>query len=248
MHQPIDRRAVRLIKTSLILLAIALVISLLVVACTFLQPRATPVDPRPAPLPPASASPSSHSPSIDPPGPSSAAPTSAPAAQLRVIHTPAIVIDDMALKPGQCAVRYLDKKNGLVLPDPMCTPGAIDPAVTQENIASTICVAGYTKTVRPSSSATNKLKAVSYDAYGLAYDKNIEFDHHVPLTLGGASSMSNLWVQPNYEGAESFHNKKDAVEVRVNKAVCRGDVALAEAQLAIATDWTTAEKKLGLKP
>lgn len=233
-----------LFRISLILLAITVVISLLVVGYVFLQTRQTSVDPRPTPLPPISASPSSTS----SPEPSNPVPTSAPAAQLRVIHTPAIVIDDMALKHGQCKVRYLDKKNGMVLPDPLCTPGAIDPAVTQQNIHETICVAGYTKTVRPSSSATNKLKALSYDAYGLAYDKNIEFDHHVPLTLGGASSMSNLWVQPNYEGAESFHNKKDTLEVRLNKAVCRGDVTLADAQLAIATDWTTAEKKLGLTP
>lgn len=35
------------------------------------------------------------------------------------------------------------------LPIHSATPGAIDPIVTQENIGSTICVVGYTKTVRP---------------------------------------------------------------------------------------------------
>jgi hypothetical protein len=36
------------------------------------------------------------------------------------------------------------------LPDPWCTPGAIDPAVTQENLQETICVPDYSKSVRPS--------------------------------------------------------------------------------------------------
>src|SRR5579872_5329391 len=44
------------------------------------------------------------------------------------------------------------EKNGL--PDPTCTPGSIDPAVTQATILSTICVNGYTKTVRPPVSYT----------------------------------------------------------------------------------------------
>ena len=35
------------------------------------------------------------------------------------------------------------------LPDPVDTPGAINPKVTQDNIHQTICVQGWTKTVRP---------------------------------------------------------------------------------------------------
>jgi hypothetical protein len=44
------------------------------------------------------------------------------------------------------------------LPNPNLTPGAIDPAIAQENIQSTVCVKGYTKTVRPGAHYTNKLK------------------------------------------------------------------------------------------
>ena len=36
-----------------------------------------------------------------------------------------------------------------IIPDPRFTPGAINPDVTQENIDSTICVPGFTKTIRP---------------------------------------------------------------------------------------------------
>jgi hypothetical protein len=34
-------------------------------------------------------------------------------------------------------------------PDPACTPGSFDPAVTQADLASTICTSGYTAKVRP---------------------------------------------------------------------------------------------------
>lgn len=35
------------------------------------------------------------------------------------------------------------------LPDPACTPGAVDPRVTQNNISATICKRGYSTSVRP---------------------------------------------------------------------------------------------------
>jgi len=44
------------------------------------------------------------------------------------------------------------------LPDPMLTPGAINAEVTQANIHQTVCVKGYTKTIRPPAHFTNKLK------------------------------------------------------------------------------------------
>lgn len=35
------------------------------------------------------------------------------------------------------------------LPDPVRTPGAINPDVTQANVQSTVCVRGWSKTGRP---------------------------------------------------------------------------------------------------
>ena len=43
-------------------------------------------------------------------------------------------------------------------------------------------------------------------------------------------------------------NPKDKVEGALNRAVCDGQVTLAAAQNAIASNWTTAEKKLGVAP
>jgi hypothetical protein len=44
------------------------------------------------------------------------------------------------------------------LPDPARTPGAINPAVKQQTIHETICVPGWTRTVRPSTEYTSDLK------------------------------------------------------------------------------------------
>jgi hypothetical protein len=77
-----------------------------------------------------------------------------------------------------------------ILPDPNCTPGATDPAVTQDNIDSTICVSGYTKTVRPPTSVTNPIKLERMQAYGFTDSKsNYELDHLIPLEVGGAQMM-----------------------------------------------------------
>src|SRR5579871_4859124 len=43
-------------------------------------------------------------------------------------------------------------------PDPRCTPGALNPQVTQATIAQTICRAGWTATVRPVESVTEAEK------------------------------------------------------------------------------------------
>ena len=70
-----------------------------------------------------------------------------------------------------------------------------------------------------------------------------ELDHLVPLELGGSNDITNLWPEVG-----KLPNTKDEVEYTLNRAVCDGQVTLAAAQLAIATDWLTAETRLGLTP
>ena len=72
-------------------------------------------------------------------------------------------------------------------------PGAVDPNVTQANLRTTICHPGYTKTVRPSASVTNRFKyEVAYPAYGEPHSKKTELDHLVSLELGGSNDAVNL--------------------------------------------------------
>jgi hypothetical protein len=127
------------------------------------------------------------------------------------------------------------------LPDPRCTPGALSPAVTQASISSTICRSGYTETVRPSESITEPEKEASLRSYGDAGPLHIyEYDHLVPLELGGATNdPRNLWPEP---GASP--NAKDELENRLRELVCSGQMTLSVAQRAIARDWVTLYRRL----
>jgi hypothetical protein len=123
------------------------------------------------------------------------------------------------------------------LPDPRCTPGSTNPRVTQANIGVTICLSGWTRTVRPPVSYTNALKQTQMVAYGFTGPpSNYEEDHLIPLELGGnPTDPNNLWPEP---GASP--NTKDGVENDLNRLVCDGQMPLATAQQRIATNWKTA--------
>jgi hypothetical protein len=132
------------------------------------------------------------------------------------------------------------------LPNPQLTPGAINPLVTQDNILQTICVKGYTKTIRPPAYYTNKLKKEQLHAYGYvnANPKDYEEDHLIALSIGGnPTDPRNLWPQPRSSGFSA--SQKDALELRLQHLVCSGQVPLVEAQRAMATNWIEAYKKYG---
>ena len=157
-------------------------------------------------------------------------PTSSPTSPI-VSETP-MASDSAVINPsGQCSIHG-------DLPDPSCTPGATDSRVTQENINQTICVSGYTKTVRPSATYTNKLKMQQISAYGYSdtNTRDYEEDHLISLELGGApSDPNNLWPEP---GASP--NQKDKIENLCHQKVCLGEITLSLAQHQIVSDWHTA--------
>jgi hypothetical protein len=135
------------------------------------------------------------------------------------------------------------------LPDPKLTPGRTDPRVTQANIDVTICVPGYSQTVRPPVSYTNKLKRMQIDQYGFV-DKdshNYEEDHLISIELGGAPrDPKNLWPQ-HWDGCGA--HMKDILENKLHHMICTSQVPLAEAQKAIAKDWKAAYLHyIGRKP
>lgn len=140
-------------------------------------------------------------------------------------------------RPGSCHARG----RGLFsLPDPRCTPGAIDPAVTQADLGRTICRDGYSDRVRPPEAVTEPEKFASLRAYG---DRrpvhDYEYDHLVPLELGGAGNdPRNLWPEPG-----PTPNPKDALENHLHALVCDRRMTLAAAQRAIARDWVSAYRR-----
>jgi hypothetical protein len=155
------------------------------------------------------------------------------AAHLLAVHDPGTVT--YSIKETTCHLESGPR------PDPACTPGSFDPAVTQADLASTICKSGYTATVRPPSASTEKAKRALYTAYGVPTGTVSELDHLVSLELGGSNDVANLWPEVG-----KIPNPKDSVENALHKAVCAGKVSLSAAQQAIALNWQTAESVLGI--
>jgi len=133
-------------------------------------------------------------------------------------------------------------------PDAHCTPGAANPSVTQQTIDSTICHSGWTATVRPPESITRPEKLASMAAYGIhSSTSGFEYDHQIPLELGGAvNDARNLWPEPDYATRSGFYlNPKDRLETALKHLVCNGSMSLATAQRLIATNWVSAFHRYG---
>lgn len=133
-------------------------------------------------------------------------------------------------------------------PDAGCTPGALNPAVTQATLNTTICRGGWTSTVRPAERITRPEKLASMSSYGDgSLTSAFEYDHVVPLELGGAvNDPRNLWPEPGYSVRSGFYlNPKDRLERVLNRLVCSGGMSLAQAQRKIATDWVSAYRRYG---
>jgi hypothetical protein len=132
-------------------------------------------------------------------------------------------------KDGDCQIRYR-------LPDPKCTPGA----VIQLDFDS-LCH-------QPTRSRWNVDPAVQKKAladYGYANSHGPDgprIDHLIPLELGGDNSIENLWPQPS-KPPPGFY-EKNYVETYLHNRVCTGELALAEAQRRIATDWLSVWLKI----
>src|SRR5205823_6464758 len=102
-------------------------------------------------------------------------------------------------------------------PDPQHTPGAADPAVTQDNLDATFCRSGYTRSVRR---VTVTTKRRVFAEYGISYGqhRDYEVDHLIPLELGGSNDISNLWPEPYHAAAGA--RAKDDVENALHGLVC----------------------------
>jgi hypothetical protein len=111
--------------------------------------------------------------------------------------------------------------------DPARTPGVINPDVTQASIGATICVRGWTRTVRPSTEYTNPLKLRQMREYGVrGPPSEFQEDHLISLELGGhPTDPRNLWPEPYPRAGEV-----DRIENELNAQVCAGALSLGEAQ------------------
>ncbi|MES1257845.1 MAG: hypothetical protein ABUS51_05430 [Acidobacteriota bacterium] len=135
-------------------------------------------------------------------------------------------------------------KLGFPVPDPQCTPGAINPTITVEVLRNKDFRTGCIRDC----ATTETDKRATYGFYSIAPPANnqgstqtCELDHLVSLELGGADTLDNIWPQcgPNQVVlAKRYFKQKDLVENFLAVRVRTGKLALADVQKGIAADWT----------
>jgi hypothetical protein len=128
--------------------------------------------------------------------------------------------------------------NGQPEPDHRLTPGAV--LTTDIN---RLCphVDPTIEAGRPDESVKDQV----YAEYGITSHASgqYEIDHLIPLELGGANTISNLWPELNDHPAGGGLNTKDGLEDRLHTLVCDGQVSLTVAQQAIASNWWAAYQR-----
>jgi len=142
---------------------------------------------------------------------------------------------------GACSTSI---RNGYPVPDPRCTPGGINPSVTPDVLRNP---SWRTRCDRNCESSESE-KHVAYHWYGVraphrnSGDNQVcELDHLVPLELGGADGLGNIWPEcgPDATVLDSRYFKiKDRVENYLADEVKAGRMPLDAAQRGIASDWT----------
>lgn len=134
--------------------------------------------------------------------------------------------------------------NGFPMPDPNCTPGAVNPTLTLDVLKDPSFKTGCVR----DQATTATEKRGTYDWYGITPPKVnkgakqvCELDHLVSLELGGADTLDNIWPQCGPSRAvlkNRYFKQKDMVENYLAAQVRAGAIPLKEAQKGIATDWT----------
>jgi hypothetical protein len=128
--------------------------------------------------------------------------------------------------------------NGRTYPDRNCTPGALNPSVT----AATLKSPGFTtQCIRNQATGSSETqKSIVFSWYGIKSDSTCEKDHFVPLEVGGADTLDNIWPECGPTGAAGnarFFKQKDGVETYFGKQV-KGTMSQSDAENAIKSDWT----------
>lgn len=143
---------------------------------------------------------------------------------------------------NRCSVRIND---GYPVPDPFCTPGGINPTVTADILrdpafSTTICTRNNATTATQKN-GTYKWYSIPHPSNNKGASQTCELDHFVPLELGGADTLDNIWPQCGPPGVAlpmRYFKQKDMVENYLAAQVKARSIDLSDAQYGIARDWT----------
>jgi hypothetical protein len=163
------------------------------------------------------------------------------------VETSAAASSSATTRPTATPTFRLTRDGSPAEPKLPLTPGATDPRVTQATIGSTICVSGYTATVRPPTTYTTPLKRQQIAEYGYS-DTNLadyEEDHLIALEIGGAPrDPANLWPEPYTataaDGTPAGARVKDRFENQLHDGSARAPCASSSPSgRSPATGWRT---------
>ena len=125
-------------------------------------------------------------------------------------------------------------QEAIAYPDPSLTPGAI-----RTTDAGAICSTGTAQFRHWDRDRADRI----FESYHIARKDRIQYtlDHLVPLEIGGADTIENIWPEPRRSLAGEWDDEaKDQLERRLAVLVCDRSLPVTEAQRAIAEDWTAA--------
>ena len=116
--------------------------------------------------------------------------------------------------PKSCNTRM---SHGYPIPDPACTPGAVNPTLTLDVLKNPKFRTTCARDVATSASA----KAKTYLWYNYKHPQNnsgasqtCELDHLISLEIGGADTLDNIWPQCGPKGValrKRYFKQKDIV-------------------------------------
>jgi len=136
---------------------------------------------------------------------------------------------------------HVQIRNGHRFPDKRCTPGALNPTVTEEVLRSPDFRTDCTRNMGTSEDA----KKIIFKWYNVTEDETCEMDHFVSLEIGGSDMLMNLWPQcgpPGSTGLARDFKQKDSVELHLGDQVrlgeARGGLSQDQARKAVTKDWT----------
>lgn len=131
-----------------------------------------------------------------------------------------------ALALGLCVATVAAAQD---LPNDRITPGAVA-SIDQAEVCGYVGGLSYSKRHRQTTAAMKRTVRWMYGNRGRFVG---EIDHRIPLAIGGADTLENLWPEP-----APGYRCKDRLEAFAWRAVCRSrSMPLSEAQAIFLTDW-----------